>query len=70
MCLNAGDVPFDSNRDGKPDTEAEALGRDGSLIFTPEDRKRAAPEKEMAAAARQGLADRAFIMKVGETREF
>lgn len=25
MCLNAGDVPFDSNRDGKPDTEAEAL---------------------------------------------
>jgi TonB-linked SusC/RagA family outer membrane protein len=25
MCLNAGEVPFDSNRDGKPDTEAEAL---------------------------------------------
>jgi TonB-linked SusC/RagA family outer membrane protein len=25
MCLNPGDVPFDSNRDGIPDTEAEAL---------------------------------------------
>ncbi|NUQ10962.1 MAG: SusC/RagA family TonB-linked outer membrane protein [Gemmatimonadaceae bacterium] len=25
MCLNAGELPFDSNRDGKPDTEAEAL---------------------------------------------
>jgi TonB-linked SusC/RagA family outer membrane protein len=25
MCLNPGDVPFDSNRDGNPDTEAEAL---------------------------------------------
>jgi TonB-linked SusC/RagA family outer membrane protein len=25
MCLNAGDVPFDSNGDGIPDTEAQAL---------------------------------------------
>ncbi len=25
MCLNPGDVPFDSNRDGVPDTEAQAL---------------------------------------------
>jgi TonB-linked SusC/RagA family outer membrane protein len=25
MCLNAGDVPFDSNADGVPDTEAQAL---------------------------------------------
>ncbi len=24
-CLNAGEVPFDSNKDGKPDSEAEAL---------------------------------------------
>jgi hypothetical protein len=26
MCLNAGELPFDSNKDGQPDTEAVALG--------------------------------------------
>jgi hypothetical protein len=31
MCLNAGEVPFDSNRDGKPDTEAEALSYLGTV---------------------------------------
>ena len=31
MCLNAGEVPFDSNRDGKPDTEAEALAYLGTV---------------------------------------
>lgn len=25
MCLNAGELPFDSNRDGQPDTEAQVL---------------------------------------------
>ena len=31
MCMNPGEVPFDSNRDGKPDTEAEALAYFGSV---------------------------------------
>src|SRR3954464_13325942 len=34
--------------------EAEALGMDGRLLFTPEDRERGAPEAEMAQARQAG----------------
>ncbi len=37
--------------------EAEALGMDSRLLFTPEDRERGAPEAEMAAAAAEGRAE-------------
>src|SRR3954452_15034704 len=36
--------------------EAEALGMDGRLTFTPEDRERGEPEAEMATAAAEGRA--------------
>jgi PAS domain S-box-containing protein len=36
--------------------EAEALGMDGRLTFTPEDRERGEPEAEMAMAAAEGRA--------------
>jgi PAS domain S-box-containing protein len=38
-------------------TEAEALGMDGHLTFTPEDRERGAPEAEMAKALAAGRAE-------------
>jgi PAS domain S-box-containing protein len=37
--------------------EAEALGMDGGLLFTPEDRERGAPEAEMAQAREAGRAE-------------
>src|SRR5215217_4972634 len=37
--------------------EAEAIGMDGRLLFTPEDRARGAPEAEMASAAAEGRAE-------------
>src|SRR3954453_8109692 len=37
--------------------EAEALGMDGRLLFTPEDRERGAPEAEMAQAREAGRAE-------------
>ena len=37
--------------------EAEALGMDGRLLFTPEDRERGAPEAEMAQARQAGRAE-------------
>ena len=49
-------------------TEAEALGRSGSLIFTPEDRTNGATEREMATARRDGRAadERWHLRKNGE----
>jgi PAS domain S-box-containing protein len=38
-------------------SEAEALGMDSRLIFTPEDRERGAPEAEMAKALAEGRAE-------------
>lgn len=38
-------------------TEAEMIGRSGDIIFTPEDRRRGEPEKEMAQALREGRAE-------------
>jgi PAS domain S-box-containing protein len=37
--------------------EGEALGRDGGIIFTPEDREAGAPEAEMRMARDQGRAE-------------
>jgi two-component system, chemotaxis family, CheB/CheR fusion protein len=37
-------------------TEAEAIGQAGEIIFTPEDRERGEPEKEIATALREGRA--------------
>jgi PAS domain S-box-containing protein len=37
-------------------TEEEAIGRDGSFIFTPEDQEQGEPEKEEATARKQGRA--------------
>src|SRR5687767_14923304 len=38
-------------------TEAEFLGQSARLIFTPEDRERQAPEREMRTALRAGRAE-------------
>jgi PAS domain S-box-containing protein len=38
-------------------TEREWVGQHGSVIFTPEDRERGAPEQEMETALREGRAD-------------
>ena len=38
-------------------SEAEALGMDGRAVFVPEDRRRGAPEAEMACAAAEGRAE-------------
>ena len=48
-------------------TEAEALGRPGTIIFTPEDRAHGVPEAEMQIAARDGHAsdDRWQLRKDG-----
>jgi PAS domain S-box-containing protein len=38
-------------------TEAEIVGQDGSIIFTPEDRESGAPERELRTAVREGRAE-------------
>jgi PAS domain S-box-containing protein len=38
-------------------TEAEIIGRDGSIIFTPEDRQTGAHERELRTAEQEGRAD-------------
>jgi PAS domain S-box-containing protein len=38
-------------------TESEALGQSGAIVFTPEDRERGQPEKEMAQALANGMAE-------------
>lgn len=49
-------------------TEEEAIGRSGSLIFTPEDRRSGVPEQEIETARRQGRAadERVHQRKNGE----
>lgn len=50
-------------------TAAEMLGRDSKLIFTPEDRDRGAPEREMQAALEQGRAqDRRWHLRKDGSR--
>src|SRR4051812_30228110 len=38
-------------------SEAEVLGQNASLFFTPEDREKGEPEKELAKAATEGRAE-------------
>ncbi|HEY1770302.1 MAG TPA: PAS domain S-box protein [Chthoniobacterales bacterium] len=50
-------------------TSDEALGRSAEMIFTPEDRARAAEEKEMAIARRKGVApDRRWHLRKDGSR--
>jgi PAS domain S-box-containing protein len=50
-------------------TETEAVGQSVKIIFTPEDRKKGAPEREMKTALRKGRApDECFHLRKDESR--